>query len=316
MMRRRPAHSCLKGLKIAQLNPQDAIKEDLVGIRICRPDGGRKPPVDRVTYIRTIIAIFLFAAMPAAWAQPEGPPGINPYTNPMAARLSAERMGDVRPGVYSASDGTIVFSLTPYNRKYLLSFQNNPEVFVLSVEHGSLGARILKYDTGTTAIRVSVWGGMTLYTQDAPGGVPATRQEDAPPATDPTISQPELQAALQDEASHLAYVQKVDLHFSADPSVTTADPETRGWAFDALINAALGIERYLVSLPTARQTFVKRINSVKMAEGGKPTVTLAGQTLLVSFVPSEGHEGHASSLAIEQELSRLLASPAKDIASK
>ncbi|MBN9587835.1 MAG: hypothetical protein BGN85_08465 [Alphaproteobacteria bacterium 64-11] len=269
-----------------------------------------------MTYVRTIAAAFLFAAIPAAWAQPEAPPGINPYTNPMAARLSAERMGDVRPGIYSTGDGSTVFTLKPYNGKYLLTFQNSPEVFVLSVEHGSLGARILKYDTGATAIRVSVWGGMTLYTRDAPGGVPATRQDDAPPATDLAISQPELQAALEDEAGHLTYVQKVDLRFSADPAVMSGDPDTRGRAFDALINAALGIERYLTSLPIARQIFSKRINSVKVAEGGKPTVTLTGQTLLVSFVPGEGHEGHASSLAIEQELSRLLANSAKDVAAK
>jgi len=45
-------------------------------------------------------------------------------------------------------------------------------------------------------------------------------------------------------------------------------------------------------------------------------VTLVGQTLLVSFVPGEGHEGHASSLAIQQELSKLLAISARDVATK
>lgn len=292
-------------------------KRGLVGLTIRRPEGGREPPWDRVTYVRAITAALLFAAIPAAWAQPEAPPGINPYTNPMAARLSAERMGDVRSGIYSAGDGTIVFTLWPYgNGKYLLNFQNSAEVFVLSVEHGSLGARVMKYDTGTTAIRVSVWGGMTLYTQDSPGGLPATRQGDAPPALQLAVSEPELQAAMQDESSHMTYVQKLDLRFSADPSVMSADPQTRGRAFGALVNAAQGIEHFLVSLPVARQIFAKRINSVKVAEGGKPTVTLTGQTLLVSFVPSEGHEGRASSLAIQQELSRLLAGSAKDIASK
>jgi len=60
----------------------------------------------------------------------------------------------------------------------------------------------------------------------------------------------------------------------------------------------------------------RRINSVKVAEGGKPTVTILGQTLLVSFVPGEGHEGHASSLAIEQELSKLLTVTPRDVAVK
>jgi hypothetical protein len=264
-----------------------------------------------VKSVWTITAALLFAATPSAWAQAYAPSGYS-----MAARLSAERVGDVRPGIYSTGDGSIVFTLEPYNDKYLLSFQNSPEVFVLSVEHGSLGARVLKYDTGTTAIRVSVWGGMTLYTSTAPGGIPATRQGDAPPPVQLAVSQPDLQTAMQDETSHLTYVQNVDLHFSADPSVLAADPETRGWAFGALVNAATGIERYLASLPTARQIFTKRINSVKLAEGGKPTITLAGQTLLVSFVPGEGHEGHASSLAIQEELSKLLANTAKDVAAK
>ena len=53
-----------------------------------------------------------------------------------------------------------------------------------------------------------------------------------------------------------------------------------------------------------------------MAENGKPTISIVGQTLLVSFVPGEGHEGHASSLAIQQELGRLMAITAKDIAAK
>jgi len=281
---------------------------------------GRRAETNRhwnsVKSIWTITAAFLFAATLPAWAQADAPPGINPYSNTMAARLSAERVGDVRPGIYSTGDGSTVFTLEPYNDKYLLSFQNSPEIFVLSVEHGSLGARVLKYDTDTTAIRVSVWGGMTLYTHDAPGGVPATRQGDAPPPVQLAVSQPDLQTALQDEARHLAYVQNVDLRFSADPSVLSADPETRGRAFGALVNAATGIERFLTSLPTARQIFVKRVNSVKLAEGGKPTVTLTGQTLLVSFVPGEGHEGHASSLAIQEELSKLLAYSAKDVASK
>jgi len=255
----------------------------------------------------------LLASQSLAWAQVDPGPGVPPG---MASRLAAERMSTVQPGRYSAGENG-VFTLEPYETtKYLLRFVGHAENFVLTVERASLGAKLLKYDTGTTALRVSVWGGLTLYTQDAPQGVPATYQDAAPPSQALTVSSGELQTAINDEANHLAYVQNIALKFSADPAVLAADPETRGRAFDALTNAALGIERFLAATPGARQVLAKRVNSVKVAEGGKPTIALVGQSLLVSFVPGEGYEGHASSLAIQQELAKLLALTPRDIAIK
>lgn len=259
------------------------------------------------------LSVLLLASGLPAWAQPDAGPGVPPG---MALRLQSQRTGPVQPGLYSAGDSGS-FTLEQYGEgKYLLRFAGHSENFVLTIERASLGAKLLKYDTGTTAIRVSVWGGVTLYTQDAPQGVPATFQNATLPAPTLAISAMELQTAVNDEASHLTYVQNIALKFSADPAVLAADPETRGRAFDALTNAAVGIERFLAANPMARPALTKRINSVKVAEGGKPTVTLVGQSLLVSFVPGEGHEGHASSLAIQQELGKLLAVSARDIATK
>jgi len=269
--------------------------------------------VRRVLKAVITLSVLLLASTSLGWAQSDAPPGTPPG---MASRLAAERIGAIQPGLYSAGEGSS-FTLEPYGTgKYLLRFSDHAENFVLTVDRASLGAKLLKYDTGTTALRVSIWGGLTLYTQDAPQGVPATYQDTAPPTAPLALSAPELETAFNDETSHLAYVQNIALKFSADPAILAADPEARGRAFGALINAAVGIERFLASNPLARQTLVKRVNSVKLAEGGKPTIALSGQTLLISFVPGEGHEGHASSLAIQQELSKLLAVSAKDIATK
>jgi hypothetical protein len=255
------------------------------------------------------ISIMLLAAAPSALAQPDGGPGTPPG---MASRLAAERVSAVQPGLYTAGEH-VSFTLQPYGaNKYLLHFSDNPEIFVLGMERGSLGAKVLKYDTGATALRVSVWGGMTLYTHDAPQGLPATFQNDVPQPPPRAVTVNELTTAFGDESSHLVYVQNIALKFSADPAVLSADAETRGRAFDAMITAATGIERYIADQPSARQILARRINSVKVAEGGKATVAIYGQTLLVSFVPGEGHEGHESSLAIEQELTKLLAASAKD----
>ena len=101
-------------------------------------------------------------------------------------------------------------------------------------------------------MRVSVWGGVTLYTQAAPQGVPANRQGPTAPSDTLAISANELQTAVNDESSHLTYVQNIALKFSADPAVLSSDPETRGRAFDALTNAAVGIERFLAANPQVR----------------------------------------------------------------
>lgn len=263
--------------------------------------------------MRAVCVLVAVALASPAWAQPDAPPGVPPS---MASRLAAERVSAVESGLY-ITEGKDSFTLQPYGRgKYLLHFTGGNEQFVLTMERGSLGTKWLKYDTGANALRVSVWGSLTLYTRDNLNGVPATRQGDAPPATVLSVSAPEFQTALNDESSHMAYVQKVSLKFSADPAVLAADPEVRGRAFDALVNAAQGIERFLSQSPSARQSLSKRVNQVKVAEGGKPTISIVGQTLLVSFVPGEGHEGHASSLAIEQELGRLLITAGKDMAAK
>jgi hypothetical protein len=260
-----------------------------------------------------LIGAACLAAAPA-FAQPDLPPGTPPAMTGMAARLSAERVGPVAPGLYGAGDTAFVLSAYP-GGKYLLRFAGAPESFVLTVDRASLGAKLLKYDTGATALRVSVWGGLTLYTADRPGGIPATRQGEAPVAQALAISEPELATAFHDEARHLTYTQKIALTFSADPSVLSADPETRGRAFDALTNAARGIEQFVAG-PAGRMAFTHRVHEVKVTEGAKPTVVIAGQTLLVSFVPGEGHEGHASSLAIQQELGKLFSVTPKDVATK
>jgi hypothetical protein len=228
--------------------------------------------------------------------------------DPMAARLSAERVGGIAAGTYAAdaADGAggRQFLLEPYGDKYLLRFLGEQEIFVLTVDRASLGARLLKYDTGATALRVSVWGALTLYTYDAPGGVPASRQGDAPIPSLTPVSAPDLNAAMQDESKHLRYSQNINLHFLADPGVMADDGEARAVAFDTLTNTVRGIERFLVQ-PAARKALTPRIDSVRLAEGAKPTVLIAGHSLMVSFVPDEGYEGRASSHAIAHALGKL-----------
>ncbi|HXS05798.1 MAG TPA: DUF4908 domain-containing protein [Rhizomicrobium sp.] len=229
-------------------------------------------------------------------------------SDPMAARLSAERVSDVAVGDYTAAED-INFTILPYGGdKYLLRFDDSPENFVLASDRVALGGRELRYDTGALALKISVWGGVTLYTQDAPGGVPATRTGDALAPPRFAVSAANLTAAFNDEESHLSYAQKLKLHFSADAAILKDSDDVRAYAFDALVNSALGIER-LIATPAGRTAFTKRFDAVRIVEGDKPTIAISGRTLLVSFVPSAGASGRASSRAITLALGKILAVP-------
>ena len=128
------------------------------------------------------------------------------------------RVSDVAAGDYSAADD-VNFTILPYGDKYLLRFDDSPENFVLYGDRVALGGRELKYDTGALALKISVWGGVTLYTQDAPGGLPATRHRRRHRAARLPVSAANLATALADEESHIAYVQRLKLHFSADAAI-------------------------------------------------------------------------------------------------
>lgn len=248
-------------------------------------------------------AIWVLLLLAFAASGPAGAQTAARGSNPMSDRLSAEKVSDVEAGVYSISDRPN-FTLTPYGDKYLLRFDGNPESYVLSEQRVILGGRILRYDTGAIAIRVSVWGGMTMYTADAPDGLPATKIGEESTLPTPTVSRNDLAAAMVDEGNHLAYTRQLRLRFVIDPAILSGSDDDRRLAFDALVSAEAGVERLLVS-PGGRKA-LERFTTVRLVRSDKPSITMSGKTVVVSFAPSEGVGGHASSREVALELGKML----------
>jgi hypothetical protein len=155
------------------------------------------------------------------------------------------------------------------------------------------------------AIRVSVWGGMTMYTREAPDGLPATKIGEETPPPPPSVSRDDLAAATMDEQSHLSYTQQLRLRFIVDPSILRGNEEDRRLAFDALVSAEAGVER-LLATTGGREALTKRFDTVRIIRGDKPAIAVSGKTLMVSFAPAAGMAGHASSREVAQELGKLL----------
>jgi len=235
------------------------------------------------------IAVAFGTATPAA-AQPG-----------FLARIFGSRLGDVQNGTYAAGD-SIRFEVERAGKFFLARFEPDPEIFVLYSDHSSLGGRILKYDSGETAIRVAGWGALTLYTDQQPNGLPAVRTGDAPPLSPVSLSLQDVQYIAAREADRFAHVRHLPIVFVVDWSVLETDAALRATASSALENAARGIDRFMESAK-ARSRFAHRISAVTLATTGhEPALTIAGKTLIVTFNPERGYSGCASSRAVARAL--------------
>lgn len=224
----------------------------------------------------------------------------------LGARMNMDRLGDIQTGVYSAGD-RVKFTLIHYAQNFLMRFEGEPEIYVLYPDHGSLGGRVLKFDSGGTALQVAGWGAMTIYTDAAPGGLPAERNGNGGQLTLPQVSIAAMQAAAEDESKHLSYARNLKVDFSADWS-DFDEPNARAFAFDTMQNAARGIDRFTAN-PAGRQAFAQKVDTVWIEIGSRPTMALKGKTLIVTFAPSRGFTGRASSHGIARALGQLLSVP-------
>lgn len=234
----------------------------------------------------------------SAWAQ-----------DSIQRRLSVDRLGYIDSGLYLAGD-KVGFAIAPAGSDYLLRFESSPEIFVLHPDKAALGGRVLKYDSGETAVQVSGWGGVTLYTDANPAGLPAARIGDstAPASASATVT--DVENAAQDDAQHLAYARRLDIAFSADWNGLAENASICPLALDAMENIARALERFGKSVQ-GHEALVHHVNTVTLAVAGAPAVALKGKTLVVTFDPSRGFAGRASSRAIARALGSLLAVPQK-----
>jgi hypothetical protein len=227
----------------------------------------------------------------------------------LQARLSSDRLGHLEPGTYQAGEKT-EFELGAAGSSYLLRCNGSPEVFVLTPDSAPMGGRVLRYDSGETALHVSGWGGVTFYTDADPEGLPAVRTGAVAVLPKPEVSMEDIRGAAGDLADAIERTHRIDLVFSVDWSSVPDTSLARAGALDAMENIARGIERLGRSL-RSRQILAHRISEVLIARGGTPAVKLSGKVLLITFNPETGYEGRASSRAIASALGTLLGAAQK-----
>jgi hypothetical protein len=225
-------------------------------------------------------------------------------------RIQQQHFGSIATGSYQAGDN-LRFSIDRYRDQYLMRVAGQPEVFVLYADYGSLGGRVLRYDSGAIAIQVAGWGGMTLYTDDQPQGLPAVRTGDSAAPNLPSVTLAQAQSAADDEAAHLSYARGVRVSITADWNALSGDSNLRALAFDTMENAARGIDRFTAN-SAARAAFTQKVSVVHMQTSEKPLIQMSGKTLIVTFNPRQGYMGRASSRALAFALGKLFGVPVQN----
>ena len=222
----------------------------------------------------------------------------------LQARLSSDRLGHVEPGIYLAGD-KVEFELVSAGSIYLLRCAGSPEVFVVTPDNAAMGGRVLRYDSGETALQVAGWGGVTLYTDSHPEGLPAIRTGDPETFAPLAASTEDVQSATQDFAATIERLHRIDLAFLVNWSELPDTALVRARALDAIENIARALD-HLGNSAHWRSLLSRRISEIVLAKGATPALKLSGKILLITFNPDVGYEGRASSRAIANALGTLL----------
>jgi hypothetical protein len=172
----------------------------------------------------------------------------------------------------------------------LLKFDDNPEVWALEPFPAPRGDMVYRTDTGETVLRVTRLGGLTLFTNEEPEGLPVAMLGEADDLMLPPIIP--QGALLQRMIQSTVRVQRAIQHlvtFSA-PSVTRqSEPlfaDAAGVAADALVR--------LSRRPEAHE-FLARLDKVIFLPGAKADVSIMGPVMQIIIAPGRGFAGRPSS---------------------
>ena len=242
-------------------------------------------------FFAVALALFAGAGLNASAQQPP-PARLLPAATPLP-----------RDGTYMVGEA-LSFALDHKNGRVRLRFGDSDEVFYLSNESAPLGGRILKYDTGTTALQVAGWGGVTLYTAEAQSGLPA-EYSDVMQEVDPTpVEGKDVKLFASRLAQELSFREDFAVGFAAEWDNLAQTEIDRVLGCDAMRNATYALER-LAKTPK-RTLVVDKVHIVRVMPGEKAGASYNRGVLTVTYAPKGGATARPSSLAIAKVLTAAL----------
>ncbi len=206
--------------------------------------------------------------------------------NPPAARALPPT------GRYVADSGD-AFILDRSGQRPLLRFDRRDETWVLRPTAAPRGDVIYRNDAGDQLLRVTPGGGMTVYTNRAPGGSPASFSGPGQSLTPPTLGPAQLFQLMARRSAMLSQTMGRLIEINVD-----TDGQAESLAVEALILSTDSVLRIARS-PTARSS-LNRLRSITIIEGPRASVTYARGDLRIVVAPVQGVAGRPSSARVIQ----------------
>lgn len=261
-----------------------------------------------VSRVRTLAALAIFVAGLGGWFAP--PPALAASAEfrlvlivtvaqdgSLRDRLFGGGRRDEAPAVARfTSEGGPSFILDQSGPRPLLRFEGSREIWALRPTAGVRGDVYYRNDVGEVVLRATRLGGVTLYTHDAPGGLPCAPETVAQPLRLPDHDVGSLFRHLLREAARGGQAMRGELEIRA----RDVDPDTDDVFGDAATVAVDGIVR--MSRTQLGRERLTNLGLILIVEGPGPDARRDGNTLVITIAPRLGPAGRPSSARIIRAL--------------
>ncbi len=189
------------------------------------------------------------------------------------------------------------FTLDRSQARPLLKFDDNPEVWALKAQPAPRGDVIYMNDQGEPVLRATRLGGLTLFTDEQPGGTAAALAGTSTALRLAPLGPQQLLERLAQASARATRAARRLIPFEADSS-----PTSSAVMADAAVVASEAVVR-LARKPEARPVLA-RLLKVRLIEGRKAGANLLQGVMQITVAPADGLAGRPSSDRIMAAASR------------
>ena len=208
-------------------------------------------------------------------------------------RASEGRQASAPPVARYVSEDGDGFTLDRTQSRPLLKFDNSYEVWVLQPQPAPRGDVIYKNDLGEPVLRATRLGGVTIFTDQRPGGSAAALAGGGNPIRLLPLSPQALVERLLQSSVRASRAARHGILFDAE-----ATPISSAVIADAAQVTSLAVAR-MAERPDGRSKLA-RLQRVFLAEGRKVSAKLEKGTMMITVVSKLGLAGRPSSERIVQ----------------